>query len=112
MPTGQFKDFWETIGRHERGCEVSQTYQLQFKNLDEAVEGVTKNFGMSVCDGSNKVNMTEKAHNLLLSGLFLNKEMVLVRAIIGFNAEYGCVLKVVVRSMNSNVSNIMLEVIN
>lgn len=112
VPTGQFKDFWETIGNHERGSEVSQTYQLDFKNLEDAVEGVTKNFGMSVCDGSNKVNVTEKAHNLLLSGLFLNKEMVLVRAIIGFNAEYGCVLKVVVRSMNANVSNIMLEVIN
>ena len=53
-----------------------------------------KVFGMSVCDGSQKVNVTEKAHNLLLSGLFLNKEMVLVRAIIGFNVEYGCVLKV------------------
>ena len=26
VPTGQFKDFWETIGSHERGCEVSQTY--------------------------------------------------------------------------------------
>lgn len=85
---------------------------MPFKNLEEAVEGVTKNFGMSVCDGSNKVNVTEKAHNLLLSGLFLNKEMVLVRAIIGFNAEYGCILKVVVRSLNANISNVMLEVIN
>ena len=112
IPTGQFKDFWETIGKHERGSEVTQTYQLPFKNLEEAVEGITKNFGMSVCDGSNKVNVTEKAHNLLMSGLFLNKEMVLVRAIIGFNAEYGCVLKVVVRSMNATVSNTMLEVVN
>lgn len=53
--------------------------------MEDAVEGVTKSFGMSVCDGSNQVNITEKAHHLLLSGLFLNKEMVLVRAIIGFN---------------------------
>ncbi len=100
------------MGKHEKGSEVTQTYQLPFKNLEEAVEGVTKNFGMSVCDGSNKVNVTEKAHNLLLSGLFLNKEAILVRAIIGFNQEYGCVLKVVVRSLNANVSNVMLEVIN
>ena len=112
VPQGQFKDLWETIGSHERGSEVTQTYALPFKNLEDAVEGVTKNFGMSVCDGSNKVNVTEKAHNLLLSGLFMNKEMILVRAIIGFNVEYGCVLKVVVRSMNESVSNIMLEVIN
>jgi len=88
------------------------TFQLPFKSMEDAVEGVTKSFGMSVCEGSNKINITEKAHHLLLSGLFLNKEMVLVRAIIGFNQEYGCVLKVVVRSLNANVSNIMLEVIS
>lgn len=75
------------------------------------MEGVAKIFGMSVCDGSNKINATEKAHNLLLSGLFLNKEMVLVRAIIGFNEQYGCVLKVIVRSMNQAISNVMLEAI-
>lgn len=23
VPTGQFKDIWETIGSHERGCEVT-----------------------------------------------------------------------------------------
>ena len=23
IPQGQFKDFWENIGRHERGCEVT-----------------------------------------------------------------------------------------
>ena len=80
--------------------------------MEDAVDGVTKSFGMSVCEGSSKFNVTEKAHHLLLSGLFLNKEMVLVRAIIGFNQEYGCVLKVVVRSLNTNVSNIMLEVIS
>lgn len=68
--------------------------------MEDAVDGVIKSFGMSTCDGSNKINVTEKAHHLLLSGLFLNKEMVLVRAIIGFNQEYGCVLKVMVRSLN------------
>jgi len=100
------------LGSHPKGSEVVSTFQLPFKTMEDAVEGVTKSFGMSVCEGSNKINVTEKAHHLLLSGLFLNKEMVLVRAIIGFNQEYGCVLKVVVRSLNANVSSIMLEVIS
>ena len=58
---------------------------MPFKTTEEAVDGVSKNFGMSVCDGSNKVNAAEKAHNLLLSGSFLGNEMVLVRGMIGFN---------------------------
>jgi hypothetical protein len=47
--------------------------------MEDAVDGVTKSFGMSVCEGSSKINVTEKAHHLLL---------------------------------NTNVSNIMLEVIS
>lgn len=80
--------------------------------MDEAVNGVVKFFGMSVCEGTEKVNVTEKVHNLLMSGLFLNSETVLVRAQIGFNQEYGCVLKVTIRSLNEFVSNTLLEAIN
>jgi len=77
--------------------------------MDEAVEGVIKKFGMSACEGTSKINVTEKVHNLLLCGLFLNKEMVLIRAMIGFNAEYGCVLKVGIRSLNATITSHMLE---
>jgi coatomer protein complex subunit gamma len=80
--------------------------------MDDAVNGVVKFFGMSVCEGTEKVNVTEKVHNLLMSGLFLNSEMILVRAQIGFNQEYGCVLKVTIRSLNEIVSNTLLEAIN
>jgi len=68
--------------------------------MEEAVSGVSGFFGMSVCEGSNNINVAEKAHNILMSGLFTNKEMVLVHGIIGFNQQYGCVLKVTIRSLN------------
>ena len=80
--------------------------------MEEAVSGVIKFFGLSVCEGTEKVNVTEKVHNLLLSGLFLGSETVLVRGQIGFNAEYGCVLKVAIRSLNQLISNTLLEAIN
>jgi hypothetical protein len=48
--------------------------------MDDAVNGVVKFFGMGVCEGTDKINVTEKVHNLLMSGLFFNSEMVLVRA--------------------------------
>lgn len=53
--------------------------------MDEAVTGVIKLFGMSTCEGTEKINVTEKVHNLLLSGLFYGVEMALVRGQIGFN---------------------------
>lgn len=53
--------------------------------MEDAVEGVTRQFGMAVCDKSNLVQVTDKVHNLLLAGQFLGKDMVMCRAIIGFN---------------------------
>ena len=80
--------------------------------MQDAVQGVLKNFGMSVCEGTDKVNVTEKVHNLLMCGLFFGSEIVLVRSQIGFNQEYGCVMKVFIRSLNSLISNTMLECVN
>lgn len=97
------------MGSNAKIAEVQETYRLPFKTTEDAVEGVTKVFGMSVCDKSNQVNVTEKFHNLLLSGSFFGKEMVLIRAIIGFNSEYGCVMKACIRSLNPRVSSIVSE---
>jgi hypothetical protein len=66
---------------------------------------------MSVCDGTNKVNVTEKVHQIMLSGQFFGNYHVLLRGQIGFNAEYGCVLKLAVRSLDENVSQSLLECI-
>lgn len=79
MPLGQFKDAWETIGSDPNLSEVVQTFQVPFKTMEEAVNGVIKFFGMGVCEGTEKVNVTEKVHNLLMSGMFLASEMVIVR---------------------------------
>jgi coatomer protein complex subunit gamma len=80
--------------------------------MEDAVSTLVKNFSMSVCEDTDKTNVTEKVHNLLLSGIFLGKEVVLVRCMIGFNAEYGCVLKLFVRSCDETASNFMLKCIN
>lgn len=45
-----------------------------------AVQGVIDFFGnMSVCDGSSKVNVTEKVHTLLLSGTFFGQNPIFVK---------------------------------
>ncbi len=82
-----------------------QTFQLPFKQMNVAVSGVINFFGnMSVCEDSQKINVTEKVHNLLLSGIFNDQHKVLVRGQIGFNQEYGCVIKLTVRSLDEQVT--------
>ena len=65
-----------------------QTFQLPFKTMEDAVDGVTSNFGMAVCDGTGTVSVSDKVHNLLLSGMYLGKEMVLIRAMISANSNF------------------------
>ena len=75
IPKGQFKDSWEQLGalgqREGTLAEKVQTFQLPFKSMNTAVDGIIKMFGsMSVCEGSAKVNVTENVHTLYMSGMF------------------------------------------
>jgi len=91
QPIGKsFKESWEALGaqgqREDNLAEKSQTYQLPFKSMQLAVTGVINFFGgMSVCEQSQKVDVTQKVHNLFLSGLFYGQYQVYVRGQIGFN---------------------------
>jgi hypothetical protein len=77
IPKGKFKEQWDSIGaqgQHDANlAEKVQTFQLPFKQMNQAVQGVITFFGsMSVCEGTGKVNVTEKVHNLLMSGTFFS----------------------------------------
>ena len=53
LALGGFKDMWESMGKHPKNQEAISTFQLPFKTMEDAVEGVSRSFGMAVCDGSN-----------------------------------------------------------
>ena len=117
IPKDQFVATWDELGaqgqRDDNLADKVQTFQLPFKSMNQAVNGVIKFFDtMSVCEASNKVNVTEKVHKIFMSGLFFGSHQVLLRGQIGFNAEYGCVLKLAVRSLDEEASQSLLECIN
>ena len=111
LTTGQFMNAWEMIKKNEDCVEKLETFQIKFSNLKEAVTGVISFFGMSVCEGSDKIDETSKSHNLFLAGTFFGIYPVLIRGQIGFNSQYGCVLRVGVRSINENAIQTVLECI-
>lgn len=58
-----FKECWEALGmqgqRDGTLAELSQTFQLPFKSMQLAVQGVTNFMGsMTVCENSHKVDVT------------------------------------------------------
>ena len=40
LPTGMYKDQWEQLGSNANVAEHVQTYQLPYKSMEDAVEGV------------------------------------------------------------------------
>jgi len=49
--------------------------------MDEVVNGVVKFFGMSVCDNSDKINVAERSHTVVIRGMFMAMEVVLITVI-------------------------------
>jgi coatomer protein complex subunit gamma len=111
LPNGQFMNAWEAIKQNEDCTERMETFQINFNTMKEAVAGVIKFFSMSVCENSQNVDESSKVHNLFLAGTFYGSFPVLIRAQIGFNSQYGCVLRVGIRSMNEDVMQTVLECI-
>lgn len=105
-----FRKAWDTIGNSN---EVLEKFALQFKKLEDAVAAVIDFLGMQPCDGTAaiKPNLGGKPHMLHLSGVFVSGEKVLGRAQIAMQGENNVVLKIAVRSDNSDVSRMVADCI-
>ena len=111
LPNGQFMSAWEMIKQNEQSVERMETFQIKFNTMKDAVSGVIDFFGMSVSEGSENVEESSKVHSIFLAGTFFSMYPVLIRGQIGFNSQYGCVLRVGIRSLNEDVMSTVLECI-
>jgi coatomer protein complex subunit gamma len=104
-----FRKAWEALGNEN---EVLEKFALQYRRVEDAVAAVLDFLGMQPCDGTAAVKPTGKPHMLHLSGVFVSGEQVLSRAQIALPNESGqCVLKIAVRSPETEVSRIVADCI-
>ncbi|KAM3571967.1 hypothetical protein VYU27_005993, partial [Nannochloropsis oceanica] len=108
-PLGDFKKSWESLGPEQ---EVMEHFQLQFKDLNEAIVAVIDYLGMQPCDGTAALGKAgATTHNLHLSGVFVGNQQVLVRAQLQADQAAGIVLKIAVRSEDVNLSQMVADCI-
>jgi coatomer subunit gamma len=107
---GDFRRNWEQLTNEG---EVLEKFALQFKKIDEAVLGVIDLLSMQACDGTGNTQISDgkRTHTLHLSGVFLGNISVLVRAGIQLDDTAGVILKIAIRSSNSEVSQLVSECI-
>lgn len=105
-----FRKAWEATGNDN---EVLEKFALQFKKMEDAVTAVIDFLGMQPCDGTAtvKANSAGKPHMLHMSGVFVTGQQVLARAQVAMQGETGVVLKIAVRSEDSDVSRIVADCI-
>jgi len=104
----KFDAIWKGLA----GAEQEASYQLEYKTLESAIEGLIRHFGMHVCDNSDAINMANKAHSLMLSGTYLGYTELLLHALIGFQADRGCLMKLKSKSPDEALASNVLDCVN
>jgi len=99
---GNFGPAWEELGEEN---ELSDTFSLPMKTLDEAVKNIVLFLGLQACERSDKVPEGKSSHTLLLSGMFRGGVEVLVKAKLALSD--GVAMQLTVRSEDANVSELM-----
>jgi len=99
---GNFGAAWEEVGE---GNELSDTFSLPMKTLDEAVKNIVLFLGLQPCERSDKVPEGKSSHTLMLSGVFRGGVEVLVKAKLALSD--GIAMQLCVRSEDPGVAELM-----
>jgi coatomer protein complex subunit gamma len=104
-----FRNAWESL---DPDSERVDEYGLGVReNLQEAVRAVSTILGMQPCEATEVVPPNARSHTCLLSGKFLGGVQVLVRLSVGIEAQKQVAMKLMVRSEDPAVSDIIHEII-
>ncbi|XP_022947703.1 coatomer subunit gamma-like [Cucurbita moschata] len=105
-----FRNAWESMG--EDGERVDEYGLGPRGSLAEAVRAVIDLLGMQPCEGTDVVPSNMRSHTCLLSGIFIGNVKVLARLSFGLDASREVAMKLVVRSDDEAVSDLIHEIIS
>jgi len=105
-----FRNAWEDLGETN---ELEDTYELSaMKSLPEAIKQIVQHLGMQPCERSDKVPDGKSAHQLLMAGVYRGGFEVLAMAkLVLPSPEEGVTMQLTVRSENSDVSELLTQVV-
>lgn len=109
-PIADFRGGWEALANVD---ELQETFALSFKTVAEATSAVIETLGLAPCEGTGLVKPSATRHGVFLSGKFIGNIPVLARMLIATTeGQDGCILRIAIRSPDSNVSEILMNSIS
>eukprot|EP01025_Chloroclados_australasicus_P024171 TRINITY_DN2432_c1_g1_i1.p1 TRINITY_DN2432_c1_g1~~TRINITY_DN2432_c1_g1_i1.p1 ORF type:complete len:890 (-),score=110.07 TRINITY_DN2432_c1_g1_i1:397-3066(-) len=109
LPIGNFKNMWDGLGSE---AEMEDEYGLgEREGIQETMEVIMGILGMSPCDGSDICPPNARSHVLLLAGTVVGDVQVLARVSFGLDVSRQVAMKLVVRSEDAAVSELIHQII-
>jgi len=104
-----FRPAWEQLGAAK---ELVQKFGFSGQTVADTVGKVIQILGLGVCEGTGAVGPDDRAHMVLLAGMYLGGIKVLVRGQVQQTKDgKGCVLKMAVRSQSDEVNKFVVACI-
>ncbi|CAA9988473.1 coatomer subunit gamma, putative [Plasmodium knowlesi strain H] len=107
LRNGEFKHIWDNM--ENLNSEAVSKFSLNFENIQLAVVGLLNTLNMMACDQTDSVEANTTNHNMLLSARYMNESHVLCKASLILSKQYGCLLKIVCRSCERQLSEMLLK---
>jgi len=109
LPQGQFKSVWEQLARPDGSEPGQKDMSLNFKTIEAAVDNIIETLHMQPCENTGKVEAGVKGHTLLMSGVYAGGHTALVRAMVRLHEEKGLLARIVCRSRNEKVCEVISQ---
>ncbi|KJP85848.1 hypothetical protein AK88_04496 [Plasmodium fragile] len=107
LRNGEFKHVWDSM--ENLNSEAVSKFSLNFESIQLAVVGLLNTLNMMACDQTDSVEANSNSHNMLLSARYMNESHVLCKASLILSQQYGCLLKIVCRSRDKQLSEMLLK---
>jgi len=101
VPVLDFREAWDTIGN---GCEVVETFSLNYSSLQLAMAAVIDYLGMQICENTGTPAESARTHTVLLSGVFLGGVQVFAIVNLRTDSNKNVGMRLTVRSAEMGIS--------
>lgn len=101
---------WKSIEKQSNFKTKTQNYQLPtYKTITEAALALSKFFGLTAIEGTEKVELGSSMHEMKLGGEVKGKGEVLAIVKIKMHQELGCVLNLQVKTTDPETCQLIIE---
>ena len=105
---GNFEEFWK-LSENSNFASVEEKIQLPYANMNAAGKAFCQVVGFESLNEVEKVDKNAKKYEFLFCVISVYEEMIMIRQQVLFNQTNQCLARILVRSQNETVTEMVLN---